>query len=298
MAQTRTAEVVIIGGGVTGASTAFHLTQRGRSRRGGRRQGHAGLRRHGEELGLRAAALLHGRDLPDDPVLARVLPALRRARRRRVVRVPPHRLPARRRQQDARAHGGLGRAAALGRHRHAAGVAHRDARDRAAAARGRLRGRLLRARLGLLQPGRDRPGVRPGRPRGGRAHPGGHRRRRACWSRATASAASAPRRGDIHAPVVLNAAGLWSAPVAAMAGVDLPIHVCRHKISIVTWPRGRAAAAPDVLRLRHQHLHAPGDGRAHPRRRPRRRGVARRGQPRRLQGRASAWTSRRTRWRG
>jgi sarcosine oxidase subunit beta len=43
-------------------------------------------------------------------------------------------------------------------------------------------------------------------------------------------------RGDILAPVVLNAAGLWSAPLAAMAGVELPIHVCRHKISIVTWP--------------------------------------------------------------
>ena len=43
--------------------------------------------------------------------------------------------------------------------------------------------------------------------------------------------------GDIHAPVVLNAAGLWSAPVAAMAGVELPIHVCRHRISIVTWPQ-------------------------------------------------------------
>lgn len=42
--------------------------------------------------------------------------------------------------------------------------------------------------------------------------------------------------GDIHAPVVLNAAGLWSAGVAAMAGVELPIHVCRHKISIVSWP--------------------------------------------------------------
>lgn len=42
--------------------------------------------------------------------------------------------------------------------------------------------------------------------------------------------------GEIHAPVVLNAAGLWSAGVAAMAGVTLPIHVCRHRISIVTWP--------------------------------------------------------------
>ncbi len=42
--------------------------------------------------------------------------------------------------------------------------------------------------------------------------------------------------GDISAPVVLNAAGLWGARVAAMAGVELPIHVCRHKINIVTWP--------------------------------------------------------------
>jgi glycine/D-amino acid oxidase-like deaminating enzyme len=42
--------------------------------------------------------------------------------------------------------------------------------------------------------------------------------------------------GDIHAPIVLNATGLWSARVGAMAGVELPIHICRHKISIVTWP--------------------------------------------------------------
>jgi sarcosine oxidase, subunit beta len=50
--------------------------------------------------------------------------------------------------------------------------------------------------------------------------------------------------GDIDAPVVLNAAGLWSAPVAAMAGVDLPIHVCRHRISIVTWPRAEQRPHP------------------------------------------------------
>jgi glycine/D-amino acid oxidase-like deaminating enzyme len=42
--------------------------------------------------------------------------------------------------------------------------------------------------------------------------------------------------GDISAPVVVNAAGLWSARVSAMAGVTLPISVCRHKISIVSWP--------------------------------------------------------------
>ena len=53
-------------------------------------------------------------------------------------------------------------------------------------------------------------------------------------------------QGDILAPVVLNAAGLWSAELAAMAGVDLPIHVCRHKISIVTWPEADRRPHPMV----------------------------------------------------
>jgi sarcosine oxidase subunit beta len=52
--------------------------------------------------------------------------------------------------------------------------------------------------------------------------------------------------GDILAPVVVNAAGLWSGRVAAMAGVDLPIHVCRHKISIVTWPEPERRPHPMV----------------------------------------------------
>src|SRR5262250_1560331 len=52
--------------------------------------------------------------------------------------------------------------------------------------------------------------------------------------------------GDIQAPVVVNAAGLWSAGVAAMAGVALPIHVCRHKISIVSWPEADRHPHPMV----------------------------------------------------
>jgi len=52
--------------------------------------------------------------------------------------------------------------------------------------------------------------------------------------------------GEILAPVVLNAAGLWSAPVAAMAGVALPIHVCRHKINIVSWPEADRRPHPMV----------------------------------------------------
>ena len=52
--------------------------------------------------------------------------------------------------------------------------------------------------------------------------------------------------GDIAAPVVVNAAGRWSARVAALAGVDLPIHVCRHRISIVTWPEEQRRPHPMV----------------------------------------------------
>ena len=53
-------------------------------------------------------------------------------------------------------------------------------------------------------------------------------------------------RGDIQAPRVVNAAGLWGARVGAMAGVDLPITVCRHKISIVSWPEASRRPHPMV----------------------------------------------------
>jgi glycine/D-amino acid oxidase-like deaminating enzyme len=43
-------------------------------------------------------------------------------------------------------------------------------------------------------------------------------------------------RGEIRAPRVVNAAGLWGARVGAMIGLEIPISVCRHKISIVSWP--------------------------------------------------------------
>jgi glycine/D-amino acid oxidase-like deaminating enzyme len=54
-------------------------------------------------------------------------------------------------------------------------------------------------------------------------------------------------QGEIRAPRVVNAAGLWVVRIGAMAGVEIPITVCRHKINIVTWP---AEDAPDGLRLR------------------------------------------------
>jgi glycine/D-amino acid oxidase-like deaminating enzyme len=42
--------------------------------------------------------------------------------------------------------------------------------------------------------------------------------------------------GEIRAPKVVNAAGLWGTRVGAMVGLEIPITVCRHKINIVTWP--------------------------------------------------------------
>jgi len=53
-------------------------------------------------------------------------------------------------------------------------------------------------------------------------------------------------RGEILAPRVVNAAGLWGARVGAMMGLDIPITVCRHKISIVTWPEASRRPHPMV----------------------------------------------------
>jgi len=56
----------------------------------------------------------------------------------------------------------------------------------------------------------------------------------------------ATTRGEILAPRVVNAAGLWGARVGAMMGLDIPITVCRHKISIVTWPEAARRPHPMV----------------------------------------------------
>lgn len=43
-------------------------------------------------------------------------------------------------------------------------------------------------------------------------------------------------RGDIDAPVVINAAGVWGDRIGRMVGLEIPITVCRHKINFVAWP--------------------------------------------------------------
>jgi glycine/D-amino acid oxidase-like deaminating enzyme len=53
-------------------------------------------------------------------------------------------------------------------------------------------------------------------------------------------------RGEIHAPVVIDAAGLWSDRIARMVGVELPITVCRHKINFFTRPPHAASPHPLV----------------------------------------------------
>jgi sarcosine oxidase subunit beta len=53
-------------------------------------------------------------------------------------------------------------------------------------------------------------------------------------------------RGEIHTPVVIDAAGLWSDRVARMVGVELPITVCRHKINFFTRPAHAASPHPLV----------------------------------------------------
>src|SRR6266850_2575097 len=53
-------------------------------------------------------------------------------------------------------------------------------------------------------------------------------------------------RGPIEAPRVVNAAGLWGARIGAMVGVEIPITVCRHKINIVTWPEAAQRPHPMV----------------------------------------------------
>jgi glycine/D-amino acid oxidase-like deaminating enzyme len=53
-------------------------------------------------------------------------------------------------------------------------------------------------------------------------------------------------RGQILAPRVVNAAGLWGARIGAMTGIEIPIIVCRHKISIVAWPEEARRPHPMV----------------------------------------------------
>jgi len=245
MTQARTADVVIIGGGVTGASTAFHLTRRGIRdvilvdkgpiASGGTGKSSACVRQHystaetcrmirysldffqhfservdGASCGFRHTGYLLGvDDKMRVPMEASV--ALQRSigiDTRLVSPTEMREIEPRLRADDLVA----------GCYEPASGYCNPVETAQGFARAARAAGaRILEdtAVVGLLVDGDRVRGVR------------------------TAA-------GDITAPMVLNAAGLWSAPLAAMAGVELPIHVCRHRISIVSWPETDRRSHPMV----------------------------------------------------
>ena len=245
MTTARTADVVIIGGGVTGLSAAFHLTRRGIRNvvvldkgtiaSGGTGKSSACVRQHystaetcrmirysleffqhfaervdGGSCGFRHTGYLLGvDDKMRTPMEASV--ALQRSigiDTRLVSPVEMRELEPRLRTDDL----------VTGCYEAASGYCNPVETAQGFARAARAAGaRILEdnAVLGLLIEGDRTRGVRT-------------------------------RTGDILAPVVVNAAGLWSARVAAMAGVELPIHVCRHKISIVSWPEAEQRPHPMV----------------------------------------------------
>jgi sarcosine oxidase subunit beta len=53
-------------------------------------------------------------------------------------------------------------------------------------------------------------------------------------------------RGAIETPKVVNAAGTWSHHLARLVGVNIPITVCRHKIALAAWPKDARGPHPMV----------------------------------------------------
>ena len=53
--------------------------------------------------------------------------------------------------------------------------------------------------------------------------------------------------GDFSAPIVVNAAGAWAQPVAAMAGVNLPVDTWRHDVIFVRQPKAIPENYPTVI---------------------------------------------------
>ena len=52
--------------------------------------------------------------------------------------------------------------------------------------------------------------------------------------------------GEIQAPIVINAAGIWGDRIGRMAGVEIPLTVCRHKINFFARPAGAREPHPLV----------------------------------------------------
>ncbi len=68
-------------------------------------------------------------------------------------------------------------------------------------------------------------------------------------------------QGDFSAPVVVNAAGAWAQSVAAMAGVELPITTWRHDVMYVRNPHSIPEHSPTVIDNIHSMYFRPETGR-------------------------------------
>jgi sarcosine oxidase subunit beta len=67
--------------------------------------------------------------------------------------------------------------------------------------------------------------------------------------------------GAIDAPIVVNAAGAWAADVARMAGVDLPVTTWRHDTAFFVRPADLGPTHPTVIDFIHSMYFRPETGR-------------------------------------
>ena len=257
----QTAGVVVIGSGAFGASTAYHLARRGADV--------VLLDQHAlglPDLAAGGGAHEQGRQHAGDGAAARR--GLRGARALRIDHGPVGRLSPLRQPQGGLHRGRRGAAPPGARHRE-------EARHRGGARLARPRREQLaphfkpgRARAigyvpsdGWLDPAKVASGfIARATELGARMMPFTPARELLQVDGRVVGVATP--RGDIGAPVVVDAAGAWTARVAAAAGIALPLVPVRHQLFITEPIAGRRAAAARRAPARGERLRAPRAGRA------------------------------------
>jgi len=67
-------------------------------------------------------------------------------------------------------------------------------------------------------------------------------------------------KGDFHAPIVVNAAGPWAGRVGAMAGLDLPVDTWRHDTLFIRRPSAVGPSHPTVIDMANSMYFRPETG--------------------------------------
>lgn len=67
-------------------------------------------------------------------------------------------------------------------------------------------------------------------------------------------------KGDFHAPIVVNAAGPWAKQVGALAGLDLPIDTWRHDTLFIRRPAALGPSHPTVIDMANSMYFRPETG--------------------------------------